>query len=122
MARKKKPTPTSIPAEPALGHNSNLSADARDRLRGLIGRIEALEEEKAELAEDIRGIYAEAKSAGFDAMAIRQIVRLRKQDKGERDARQATIDAYMAALGDYGSTPLGQAAIARASAELMRPV
>jgi uncharacterized protein (UPF0335 family) len=103
MLRKKKPTPT-----PA-GHNS---VD-RDRLRGLVDRIEALEEDKAAIAEDLRGIYTEAKSAGFDASALRQIVRLRKQEPAERDARQAVIDAYMAALGGLADLPLGQAAIVR---------
>ena len=72
--------------------------------------------------EAIRGLYAEAKSAGFDATAPRQIIRMRKQEPAERDARQVLVDEYMRALGDYGSTPLGQAAIARAGAELMPPV
>jgi uncharacterized protein (UPF0335 family) len=116
--RKKNPTPV---AEPTIGHNS-LNAAARDQLRSLVDRIEALEEEKAGLAEDIRGIYAEAKSAGFDATALRQIIRLRKQEPAERSARQALVDEYLAALGDYASTPLGAVAVARASAELMPPV
>jgi uncharacterized protein (UPF0335 family) len=100
---------------------SNFAA-ARDQLRSLVDRIESIEQERAELAEDVRGLYQEAKSCGFDVAALRQIVRLRKQDKGERDTRQAVIDAYMHALGDYASTPLGVAAIARAGAETMPPV
>jgi uncharacterized protein (UPF0335 family) len=118
MPSKKNPIPA---ADPAIGHNS-LNSAARDQLRGLVARIEALEEEKAGLAEDIRSIYAEAKSAGFDAAALRQIIRLRKQEPAKQDARQALVDEYMAALGDYASTPLGQAAIARVGAELAPPV
>ncbi len=122
MARPKKTKPqTEQPAAPAIGHNSLSTAD-RDKLKSLVDRIEAIEQERADLAEDIRSLYAEAKSAGFDAAALRQIIRLRKQDKSERDARQAIVDEYRAALGMLADTPLGQAAIARAGAELMPPV
>jgi uncharacterized protein (UPF0335 family) len=123
MAKRSKPKPEADQAAaPPIGDNSNLNAADRDKLKSIVGRIEALEEEKAGLAEDIRDVYAEAKGAGFNVAALRQIVRLRKQDKGERDARQSIIDAYMAALGDYATTDLGKAAMARASAELPPPV
>ncbi len=105
MPRQKTTT-----AEPAIGHNSIDKA----RLRSLVERIEAVEQERAELAEDVRGIYQEARGAGFDVAAIRTIIKMRKQDQAQRDARQAIVDEYMSALGDYGSTPLGAAAIARA--------
>ena len=72
---------------------------AADRLRTLIERIERLEEEKAALAADIREVYAEAKADGFDAKIMRQIVRLRKLDSGDRQEQEAILDLYKSALG-----------------------
>ena len=103
---------------PSAGHNSI----DRAKLKALVERIEDAENDKLAIAEDLRGWYAEARSAGFDAAALRQVIKLRRQDKSERDERQAIVDEYLAALGDYGTTPLGQAAIGRAITELMPPV
>jgi len=72
---------------------------AREQLRAIVERIERLEEEKAALAGDIREVYAEAKSHGFDTRALRRIVRLRKQDAAERQEQEALLDVYMNALG-----------------------
>jgi uncharacterized protein (UPF0335 family) len=72
---------------------------ATDRLRLLIERIERLSEEKQGIMDDIKDVYSEAKSAGFDTQAMRQIVRLRKKEKAERDAEEALIDLYKEALG-----------------------
>jgi uncharacterized protein (UPF0335 family) len=72
---------------------------AGERLRSLIERIERLEEEKAALSADIREVYAEAKSAGFDAKIMRQIVRLRKLDSAERQEQEALLDLYKQAIG-----------------------
>lgn len=72
---------------------------AADRLRLLIERIETLEEEKSGIASDIKDVYSEAKSAGFDPKAMKQVVRLRKKEKAEREAEEAIIDVYKAALG-----------------------
>jgi uncharacterized protein (UPF0335 family) len=103
---------------PGPGHNSL----DRDRLRSLVERIEQIEDEKVALSEDLRGLYAEARSSGFDATALRQVIKLRRQDKEERDERQAIVDEYLAALGDFGTTALGQATIARAGGGLVPPV
>jgi uncharacterized protein (UPF0335 family) len=87
---------------------------AADRLRLLIERIERLEEEKAALASDIRDVYAEAKSDGFDTKTMRACVRLRKMEKHAREEAEMMLDTYKAALGlDYSSTPLGAATIER---------
>lgn len=86
---------------------------AADKLQRFVERIERLEEEKAGIASDIKDIYAEAKSDGFDTKAIREIIRLRKMAPHERRAREATLDIYKAALGMLEDTPLGQAAIER---------
>jgi len=72
---------------------------AGDQLRSIIERIERLEEEKAGLAADVREVYAEAKANGFDAKALRQIVRLRKLEVAEREEQEAVLDTYLRALG-----------------------
>lgn len=84
-----------------------------NQLQTIVERIERLEEDKAAIAEDIKSIYAEAKSNGFDAKILRKVIALRKKAASERDSEQAMIDLYMSALGMLADTPLGQAAIAR---------
>jgi uncharacterized protein (UPF0335 family) len=70
-----------------------------DRLRLLIERIERLEEEKKGIADDIKDVYSEAKSAGYDAKIMRQIVRLRKMKSDDRREMDMLLDTYKAALG-----------------------
>ena len=72
---------------------------ASERLRLLIERIENRNEEKQNILDDIKDIYIEAKSAGFDTKAMKQIIRLRKKEKAERDAEEAMIELYKDALG-----------------------
>ncbi|MEL6289781.1 MAG: DUF2312 domain-containing protein [Pseudomonadota bacterium] len=69
------------------------------QLRSFVERVERLEEEKAALAQDIREVFAEAKSVGFDTKVMRQIIRIRKQDSNERAEQEAVLDTYMRALG-----------------------
>ena len=72
---------------------------AADRLRSIIERIERLEEERKALASDIKDIYGEAKSAGFDAKVIRRIVALRKQEPADVEEHETLLDLYRRALG-----------------------
>jgi uncharacterized protein (UPF0335 family) len=72
---------------------------AADQLRLFIERIERLEEEKKGFADDIRDVYQEAKSTGFDTKAMRAIVRLRKMEKNAREEASALLETYSAALG-----------------------
>ncbi|MDE2517399.1 MAG: DUF2312 domain-containing protein [Rhodospirillales bacterium] len=72
---------------------------AADRLRSLIDRIERLEEERKALASDIKDIYAEAKSAGFDVKVIRQLIRIRKQEPADVEEQETLLDLYRRALG-----------------------
>ncbi|HEY0441665.1 MAG TPA: DUF2312 domain-containing protein [Xanthobacteraceae bacterium] len=72
---------------------------ARDHLKAFVERIERLEEEKKTISDDIKDVYAEAKGNGYDVKALRQVVRLRKQDKDERKEQEAILDTYLAALG-----------------------
>ena len=71
---------------------------AADRLRSLIERIERLEEEKAAIASDIRDVFAEAKSAGFDVKIMRAILKLRKMNAADRDEQEYLLDVYKKAL------------------------
>lgn len=74
-------------------------AFAKDHLKSLVERIERLEEEKAALAADIREVYSEATGQGFDGKILRQVVRLRKLDRADRQEQEAILDLYLAALG-----------------------
>jgi uncharacterized protein (UPF0335 family) len=73
-------------------------AIAADELRLLIERIERLEEEKKAMADDIRDVYSEAKSRGYDAKIMRQIVRLRKMETHDRQEMDAILETYRSAL------------------------
>ena len=72
---------------------------AADQLRLLIERIERLEEEKKGISDDIKDVYLEAKSTGFDIKTMRSIVRLRKLEKHAREEAEALLETYTAALG-----------------------
>ena len=72
---------------------------AAEQLRLFIERIERLEEEKKGMSDDIRDVYLEAKSQGYDGKTMRAIVRLRKMEKNARDEAEALLDTYKAALG-----------------------
>ena len=61
---------------------------ARDQLRAFIERIERLEEEKKAIADDVKEVYAEAKGSGFDTKVMRQIIRIRKQDRNSAPSRR----------------------------------
>jgi uncharacterized protein (UPF0335 family) len=70
-----------------------------EQLRLFIERIERLEEEKKGIADDIKDVYAEAKSTGFDVKTMRNIVRLRKMEKHHRDEAEMLLETYKQALG-----------------------
>ena len=72
---------------------------ADDRLRLLIERIERLEEEKKGIGDDIKDVYNEAKATGYDAKAIRQVVRIRKMKPDDRREMEALLEVYLTALG-----------------------
>lgn len=85
---------------PDATHNQSPEGSiAADELRLLIERIERLEEEKKAMADDIRDVYAEAKSRGYDGKTMRVIVRLRKMETSARQEAEAILDTYKAALG-----------------------
>ena len=83
----------------AKGEEAKVGGIAVERLRSLVERIERLEEERRALAGDIRDIYAEAKSAGFDVKVMRQLIRLRRQQPTEVEEQESLLDVYRRALG-----------------------
>ena len=76
-----------------------MADSADDRLRLLIERIERLEEEKKGIGDDIKDVYSEAKSTGYDAKIMRQIVRLRRMKPDDRREMEAVLQTYCASLG-----------------------
>ena len=78
----------------------NLTEASREKLRQTVAKIERLEEEKKEVAEQLKEIYAEAKAFGFDTKALRQVVRLRKIDKSDREEQEMMRETYLIALGE----------------------
>lgn len=96
-----------------IGDNSMASDVTRRQLRAFIERIERLEAEKKTIADDIKDVFAEAKGCGFDTKALREIVKIRKQDADQRAEHEAIVDLYMSALGMLRDTPLGAAALRR---------
>lgn len=83
----------------AAGNSNDVGGVAAQQLKSVVERIERLEEEKAGIANDIKDIYAEAKSQGFDIKIVRQIIRLRKKAKEERQEEEELLELYKAALG-----------------------
>lgn len=90
---------------PGVGHNSGdaapdvLNQTAQGQLRSLVERIERLEVEKADIAEQIKEVFAEAKGNGFDVKILRKVLRIRKQDRAKRQEEEALVDLYLSALG-----------------------
>jgi uncharacterized protein (UPF0335 family) len=72
---------------------------AGERLRSIVDRIERLEEERKALGSDIKDIYSEAKSAGFDVKVLRQLIRIRKQEPAEIEEQETLLDVYRRAIG-----------------------
>ena len=79
--------------------NNIVGGIAVDRLLSIIERVEHLEEEKKGISDDIRDIFAEAKSAGFDSKAIRAVIKLRKMNAADRDEQEYLVEIYRKALG-----------------------
>ena len=88
-----------IEEKPHLAKYIREAASDSGRFTSFIERIERLEEEKSELQKDIREVYAEAKSAGFDVKVMRQIIKLRKLDPADRQEQSFLLDEYKKLVG-----------------------
>jgi uncharacterized protein (UPF0335 family) len=82
-----------------MGETVSTTAVAAGQLKAVIERIERLEEEKKEVADQIKEVYAEAKSNGFDTKTIRKVIGLRRKPTEERQEEEALLDLYLSALG-----------------------
>lgn len=89
---------SSMPEGSHSEESASTQGIAANQLRSLIERIERLEEEKKALQDDIREVYAEAKANGFDPKIMRQVVRIRKMERAERQEQEALLDLYLGAL------------------------
>lgn len=83
-------------AEGSIGAVGGIAAEA---LQQYVDRIEKLEEEKKALAEDLKQVYSEAKSAGFDTKILRKIISLRRVEEHERKEQEELLELYMRAIG-----------------------
>jgi len=86
------------------GHNSgdeprNVGGVAGERLNSFLERVERLNEEKANIQEDIKEIYGEAKAVGFDAAIMKKLVALRKMEPEKRREQSELLDLYASATG-----------------------
>lgn len=77
-------------------HYGGLSAD---HLRSFIERVERLEGEKKNISEDIKQVYQEAKSNGFDPKIMKQVIKIRAKDASEREEEEYLLDTYLRAMG-----------------------
>lgn len=81
-------------SEPGIGHN-----DAHARLRSVVERVERLNEERKELGREITDVFKEAKAAGIDVKALREVIRIRKQEPAEVEEQEMLLAVYRRALG-----------------------
>lgn len=79
---------------------------AADQLKSFVERLERLQEEIDSINEDKKDTYAEAKGCGFDTKVLKEVVKIRRQDKSEREEHEAVLDLYLQALGmSFGPGP-----------------
>jgi len=83
---------------------SDMSSDTSyrvtaDELRQFIERIERLEQEKKDLAEQVKEVMAEAKGRGYDTKVMRKVIALRKRDQNDIAEEEAVLEMYKEALG-----------------------
>ena len=83
---------------------------AGERIRSIIERVERIEEEIKDLMETKKEIFAEAKGEGLDVKVLKEILKLRKQDKDERDEHETLLDVYLRAMDAPAPAPIKAAA------------
>ena len=94
----------------------NIGNNSSAQLKSIIERIENLNSQIDDLKTDVKEIFAEAKSNGYDSAALRAVIKYRKEDADKREAREALLETYLQALGMLSDLPLGRAAVERAVA------
>lgn len=89
----------------SVGHNA--ASDAR--LKSFIERVERLNDDKKNIADDIKEVFQEAADAGYDTAIIRSIIKARKMTDEQREERMHMLEVYMRGIGMLAGTPLGDA-------------
>jgi len=88
--------------------NDSIGDNAAKDVVSIIERIERLEDEKKQIANDISDVYKESKGRGYDATALKEIIKIRREDPDKREARESMVDVYMRAITRWEDTPLAQ--------------
>ncbi|MFC7292534.1 DUF2312 domain-containing protein [Hirschia litorea] len=83
-----------------IGAMGSMDPTTRDKLRQSIEKVERLEIEKKEVAEQIKEVFAEAKAFGFDPKAMKEVIKHRKMDPDKREEEELVLGTYLAALGE----------------------
>jgi uncharacterized protein (UPF0335 family) len=83
---------------------TNTAGIPGDRICSFVERVERIDEEIKALNEGKKEVFAEAKGEGFDVKVLKEILRLRKQDKDERDEQESLLDLYLRAMESAGSS------------------
>jgi uncharacterized protein (UPF0335 family) len=78
--------------------NESVYRVTRDEIRSFVERIERLNIEKSEIAEQQNEVFAEAKSRGYDTRILRKVVSMRKQDPQDLSEQEAILEIYREAL------------------------
>ncbi len=89
-------TETNAETLPLTGH---IGVSAKDRLRSIVDRIEHLKDEQKATGDDIKDLFLEARAAGYDVKALRQLLKIRRQDPAELEQLELTLDSYRLQLG-----------------------
>ena len=89
--------------------NDIIGDNAAKDVISIIERIERLEDEKKQIASDISDVYKESKGRGYDATALKEIIKIRREDPNKREARESMVDVYMRAINRWEDTPLSRA-------------
>lgn len=91
-------TDTAPMSDTTTDQSDAIGSVARDQLKAIVARIERLEEDKAAVMADIKEVYAEAKSNGYDTKTLRKVISLRKIDRHERQEAEALLELYLGAV------------------------
>ncbi len=86
--------------EVAIENAQVLTETSKDKIRAYVARLENLDAEKQEVADQIKDVYADAKALGFDAKTLRKVIARRKKDKKKLQEEEMMLDLYLHALGE----------------------
>lgn len=87
-------------ADDASAHPDILTAQVQSQLKSIIERVERVDQEKSEIAEQVKEVFAEAAGSGFDKKVLRKVIAYRKQDRAKRQEEGAVFDLYLSAIGE----------------------